>query len=94
MILMSVSFLYGLFVLAVRLASSDNNLYFLFHVSGEPINIKLYVRQAEDYPVDLYYAMDLSHSMKDDLENLKGLGTTLCKSGHRFATPSEAVPLL
>eukprot|EP00057_Strongylocentrotus_purpuratus_P012905 XP_011667379.1 PREDICTED: integrin beta-1-A [Strongylocentrotus purpuratus] len=43
----------------------------------EPINIKLYVRQAEDYPVDLYYAMDLSHSMKDDLENLKGLGTTL-----------------
>ena len=39
--------------------------------------IKLYVRQAEDYPVDLYYAMDLSHSMKDDLNNLKSLGSSL-----------------
>ncbi|XP_063964564.1 integrin beta-1-A-like isoform X2 [Lytechinus pictus] len=43
----------------------------------EPITIQLYVRQAEDYPVDLYYAMDLSHSMKDDLNALKGLATTL-----------------
>ncbi|NP_999731.2 integrin beta L subunit precursor [Strongylocentrotus purpuratus] len=46
---------------------------------NEPIDIRLYVRQAADYPVDLYYAMDLSNSMRDDLENLKGLGTTLSK---------------
>ena len=28
------------------------------------------VRQAEDYPVDLYYIMDLSQSMQDELGGL------------------------
>ena len=35
------------------------------------------VRQAEDYPVDLYYVMDLSKSMEDDLTKLRVLGDTL-----------------
>lgn len=34
-------------------------------------------KRAEDYPIDLYYLMDLSYSMKDDLENVKNLGTSL-----------------
>lgn len=34
-------------------------------------------KRAEDYPIDLYYLMDLSYSMEDDLENVKKLGTTL-----------------
>lgn len=33
--------------------------------------------QAEDYPVDLYYLMDLSKSMKDDKEQLSSLGDQL-----------------
>ncbi|CAL4073744.1 unnamed protein product, partial [Meganyctiphanes norvegica] len=33
--------------------------------------------QAEQYPVDLYYLMDLSNSMKDDKENVAGLGKTI-----------------
>ena len=33
--------------------------------------------QAEDYPVDLYYLMDLSKSMEDDKKKLSDLGTTL-----------------
>lgn len=39
----------------------------------------LYVdfKQAEDYPVDLYYLMDLSNSMKDDKEKLALLGDLL-----------------
>lgn len=37
----------------------------------------LQVRQVEDYPVDLYYLMDLSLSMKDDLETIRNLGTKL-----------------
>ncbi|XP_067891272.1 integrin beta-5 isoform X2 [Heterodontus francisci] len=37
------------------------------------------VRQVEDYPVDLYYLMDLSLSMKDDLDNIRVLGTTLSR---------------
>lgn len=34
-------------------------------------------RQAVDYPVDLYYLMDLSNSMKDDKEKLAELGNKL-----------------
>ncbi|KAG8573529.1 hypothetical protein GDO81_012447 [Engystomops pustulosus] len=45
--------------------------------SGEPQTFNLTFRRAEDYPIDLYYLMDLSYSMKDDLENVKSLGTAL-----------------
>ena len=41
------------------------------------MTITLKVRQAEDYPVDLYYLMDLSASMMDDLIYLKKLGEIL-----------------
>jgi len=34
-------------------------------------------RQAENYPVDLYYVMDMSNSMKDDKERLALLGDLL-----------------
>ncbi|XP_070565216.1 integrin beta-1-A-like isoform X2 [Ptychodera flava] len=46
---------------------------------GKPGNIKVSVRQAEDYPVDLYYVMDVSNSMADDLEKLKVLGEVLAE---------------
>ena len=36
--------------------------------------------QAEDYPVDLYYLMDLSKSMEDDKKKLSDLGELLVKS--------------
>ena len=39
-----------------------------------PAKFKIQFRQAEDYPVDLYYLMDLSNSMKDDKEKLADLG--------------------
>lgn len=35
------------------------------------------MRQVEDYPVDIYYLMDLSYSMKDDLWSIQNLGTKL-----------------
>ncbi|XP_056277345.1 integrin beta-1-like isoform X2 [Pseudoliparis swirei] len=41
--------------------------------SGEPQTFELKFKRAEDYPIDLYYLMDLSFSMKDDLENVKNL---------------------
>ncbi|XP_041478618.1 integrin beta-1-B-like [Lytechinus variegatus] len=44
---------------------------------GKPVELTLQVRQAEDYPVDLYYVMDLSKSMEDDLSKLRDLGDTL-----------------
>uniref|UniRef100_A0A8R1DSK3 Integrin beta n=1 Tax=Caenorhabditis japonica TaxID=281687 RepID=A0A8R1DSK3_CAEJA len=36
-------------------------------------------RQAVDYPVDLYYLMDLSYSMKDDKQKLSELGDLLAE---------------
>lgn len=45
--------------------------------SGEPQSFTLKFKRADDYPIDLYYLMDLSYSMKDDLENVKNLGTSL-----------------
>ncbi|XP_073329581.1 integrin beta-5 [Pagrus major] len=44
---------------------------------GEQTSFTLQVRQVEDYPVDLYYLMDLSLSMKDDLDTIRNLGTKL-----------------
>ncbi|MED6289527.1 hypothetical protein CHARACLAT_003744 [Characodon lateralis] len=37
------------------------------------------VQHTEDYPVDMYYLMDLSASMIDDLQMIKDLGSSLSK---------------
>lgn len=44
---------------------------------GDQASFEVLVRQVEDYPVDLYYLMDLSLSMKDDLDTIRNLGTKL-----------------
>ena len=46
-------------------------------MTGESQSLQVTFRQAEDYPVDLYYLMDLSKSMEDDKESLSALGATL-----------------
>lgn len=46
---------------------------------GDQTWFGLQVRQVEDYPVDLYYLMDLSLSMKDDLHTIRNLGTKLAE---------------
>lgn len=48
-------------------------------------------RQANDYPVDLYYLMDLSYSMADDKEKLSELGT---KIGQLLLLPLELKGIL
>ncbi|XP_030649159.1 integrin beta-3a [Chanos chanos] len=47
---------------------------------GDPQRFTVTVRQVSDYPVDLYYLMDLSYSMKDDLERLQTLGNDLASA--------------
>lgn len=42
--------------------------------------------QAEDYPVDLYYLMDLSKSMEDDKEKLSALGDKLSETMKRITS--------
>ncbi|XP_068091869.1 integrin beta-1 isoform X2 [Hyperolius riggenbachi] len=54
--------------------------------SGEPQTFNLTFRRAEDYPIDLYYLMDLSYSMKDDLENVKSLGTALMREMEKITS--------
>ncbi|XP_008292459.1 integrin beta-3-like [Stegastes partitus] len=44
---------------------------------GDAKRFTVSVKQVEDYPVDLYYLMDLSFSMKDDLVRLQTLGNEL-----------------
>jgi len=48
--------------------------------SDEAHRITVNYAQAEDYPVDLYYLMDLSNSMEDDKEKLSALGNLLAES--------------
>ncbi|KDR08103.1 integrin beta-PS-like isoform X2 [Zootermopsis nevadensis] len=44
---------------------------------GEEYPLKLRYRHTQDYPVDLYYLMDLSASMEDDKDSLSKLGSKL-----------------
>ncbi|XP_038608849.1 integrin beta-7 [Tachyglossus aculeatus] len=44
---------------------------------GEEQRLNVSFRRAEGYPVDLYYLMDLSYSMKDDLDHVRRLGDQL-----------------
>uniref|UniRef100_A0A3B5B120 Integrin beta n=1 Tax=Stegastes partitus TaxID=144197 RepID=A0A3B5B120_9TELE len=44
---------------------------------GEPQSLEVKFKRVEDYPIDLYYLMDLSFSMEDDLPNVKKLGADL-----------------
>ncbi|XP_072029360.1 integrin beta-1-like [Amphiura filiformis] len=44
---------------------------------GEPLRIPLNIRQSEDFPVDLYVVMDVTYTMKNDLDNLKILGAVI-----------------
>ncbi|XP_036389466.1 integrin beta-7-like [Megalops cyprinoides] len=41
---------------------------------GVPQTFEVTFKRIEGYPIDLYYLMDFSYSMKDDLQNVKKLG--------------------
>ncbi|KAJ9596206.1 hypothetical protein L9F63_027172, partial [Diploptera punctata] len=44
---------------------------------GEKFDLLIKYKHARNYPVDLYYLMDLSASMKDDKDSLSKLGNKL-----------------
>jgi integrin beta 1 len=48
-----------------------------FCLSGETKKVKFSYRPAKNYPLDLYYLMDLTWSMKDDKDTLVSLGDAL-----------------
>ncbi|XP_031446521.1 integrin beta-5 [Phasianus colchicus] len=53
---------------------------------GDRTSFRVQVRQVEDYPVDLYYLMDLSLSMNDDLDNIRNLGTKLAEEMRKLTS--------
>ena len=57
------------------------NVHFVYLLTdciiGQTTTVKLTVRPAENYPVDLYYLMDMSYSMKNDLEKLTKLASKI-----------------
>jgi len=52
--------------------------------SSQTFNLQF--KQAVDYPVDLYYLMDLSKSMEDDKENLSKLGNEISKQMQKITS--------
>ena len=45
--------------------------------AGQPQTVEVGVRPTSNFPLDIYYLMDDSSSMLDDLENLKALASQL-----------------
>ncbi|XP_072108159.1 integrin beta-1-like [Mobula birostris] len=54
--------------------------------SGEPQTFSLHFKRAEDYPIDLYFLVDLSLSSENDLENMKTLGIKLKKEMRKITS--------
>ena len=48
-------------------------------LSGQPATVKVDVKMPGNYPVDLYYLMDLSGSMVEDLKRFPTLGQSIGK---------------
>lgn len=48
--------------------------------TGQAAAFNVTFRRAKGYPIDLYYLMDLSYSMLDDLINVKKLGGDLLRA--------------
>lgn len=46
---------------------------------GDTVTIPFTITEPKIYPVDFYYLMDVSYSMRDDLENVQQLSKLLGK---------------
>ncbi|XP_030310123.1 integrin beta-2 isoform X2 [Calypte anna] len=57
---------------------------------GQPAVFEVKFRRAVGYPIDLYYLMDLSYSMLDDLQKVKKLGGELLRA-LESTTPSRRI---
>ena len=62
-----------------QITESNVSMYILL---GQPATIKVDVKMPENYPVDLYYLMDLSGSMVEDLKKFPTLGQQIGNYGN------------
>ena len=51
-------------------------------ITDKPFIFNATFRLAENYPVDLYFVMDVSQSMKEDKTTLASLGQDIGKNNH------------
>ena len=56
---------------------------------GESITFTATVKPAPNFPLDLYYLMDLSYSMRDDLDNLKSLSVDIASRINNISSDSR-----
>lgn len=56
---------------------------------GESITFPATVKPAPNFPLDLYYLMDLSFSMRDDLDNLKSLSVDIATRINNISSDSR-----
>lgn len=70
-------------LLPVPCSGGSVSLYLALISADDAKRFMVKVRQVEDYPVDLYYLMDLSYSMNDDLFRLRSLGKGLAETMNR-----------
>ena len=56
---------------------------------GEALNFNATVKPAPNFPLDLYYLMDLSYSMRDDLDNLRRLSTEIATRINNISSDSQ-----
>lgn len=71
------------------MAADDANtrtLPICFRFADEAFRFNVNYAQAEDYPVDLYYLMDLSKSMEDDKTILSTLGADLASEMRKITS--------
>ena len=56
---------------------------------GESIQFNATVKPAPNFPLDLYYLMDLSYSMRDDLVNLRRLSIEIANRINNISSDSQ-----
>ena len=56
---------------------------------GESIHFNATVKPAPNFPLDLYYLMDLSFSMRDDLNNLRSLSVDIASRINNISSDSQ-----
>ena len=57
---------------------NNNKILLIFALfAGAPKTFSIKVKPADNFPVNLYYLMDMSKSMEDDLDKLQTLGTKI-----------------
>ena len=63
--------------LPLRLFLTFVSLFTVICIPDDPKKFTVNFRLAKNYPVDLYYLMDLSYSMRDDKVKLATLGVNI-----------------